>query len=128
MRELLSPRRIAALLLGGVVAFASVASSSTLYRCTMQTGLMKACCCPSQQADAPPPPAFERASCCQDVDFEVVTSPSETPRRDDNVAPPPALSAALVPFTPPAVTGAPVLGLPPPRGPPLLILKQALLI
>jgi hypothetical protein len=128
MRWLLHPRRLAALALVGVMGLASVASSTTLWRCTMRAGLMRACCCPSEAAQDPAPrPTIERASCCEADSVDLIRPPSEAPSRLDLLAPP-STGVAVVEAVPPRSARPPFLAAAPPRGPPLLLVKHSRLI
>jgi hypothetical protein len=112
-----------------VVLFASTASAFSLYRCRHDQIARARCCCPPSQADDSATPTLTRAVCCDVQTVQVTRAPSTT---SDSQGQPALLHAALASFVVlplPRVAAMPRAPLTRAAiGPPILLLKQSLLI
>ncbi len=127
MRRQPLARRLWASVLVPLVGWASLGASAQLFRCRSDGVARRSCCCPAE-SEAPDLATVRPRSCCDVETVHAALEPSGTP--NPSFAPPPVADPTTALPVAIAVPARPAgeLDLGRTHGPPLVLLKHALLI
>jgi hypothetical protein len=122
-------RKLAASVVVLAMLFASTASAYSLFRCRYDAVARTSCCCPAEEIQPPAATSISRACCCDIETIQVVRAPSTT---NHSFVQPFIVTATLVDWNPLVAPRARRFASYGPEyaahGPPLLLVKQSLLI